>query len=124
MSTTTATTPMPRPSRPPRKAYARRYWMFAVPAAAIVLSVILFPWLFTLYMSVHDWKVTGDTPFVGFANYLRMVRDDRFIWAMVRTLWFTLASVAAPMVLGIWAAVCSRRTSSCAGWRGRYSSCR
>src|ERR1700748_3690753 len=62
--------------------YARRYWMFALPAAIIVAAVIVFPWIFTLFMSVHDWKVSGDTPFVGLANYLKMLSDDRFQWAI------------------------------------------
>ena len=88
------------------RAYGRRYWMFAAPAAVIVASVILFPWIFTLYMSVHDWKVTGDTPFVGFANYAKMLHDDRFVGAVWRTLIFTTASVVAPLILGVWAAVC------------------
>ena len=30
--------------------YARRYWMFAVPAAIVVAAVIVFPWIFTLFM--------------------------------------------------------------------------
>ena len=71
MSTTTAIN-VPIISGP--RAYGRRYWVFAVPAAAIVLLVILFPWLFTLFMSVHDWKVTGATPFVGLANYAKMLQ--------------------------------------------------
>ena len=53
--------------------YARRYWLFAAPAAIVVAAVILFPWIFTLFMSVHDWKVTGATPFVGLANYAKML---------------------------------------------------
>ncbi len=85
--------------------YARRYWLFAAPAALIVAAVIVFPWVFTLYMSVHDWKVNGDTPFVGLANYAKMLSDDRFLWAIVRTLVFTAASVIAPMIIGVWAAV-------------------
>jgi multiple sugar transport system permease protein len=80
--------------------------MFAAPAALVVLLVILFPWIFTLYMSVHDWKVSGDTPFVGMANYAKMLTDERFLYAVWRTLWFTAASVAAPLILGVWAAVC------------------
>ncbi len=32
--------------------------------------------------------------------------DERFLWAIVRTLWFTAASVIAPVLLGVWAAVC------------------
>jgi multiple sugar transport system permease protein len=106
MSTTTASAFVSTGSPPPRgHAYARRYWMFAVPAALIVLLVILFPWLFTLFMSVHDWKVTGATPFVGLANYAKMLQDERFQWAVIRTLWFTAAAVVAPVLLGVWAAV-------------------
>jgi multiple sugar transport system permease protein len=105
MSTTTATMIPVAASSGPR-AYGRRYWMFAVPAALVVLLVILFPWIFTLFMSVHDWKVTGDTPFVGLANYAKMLTDERFLYAVVRTLWFTAAAVVAPVVLGVWAAVC------------------
>jgi multiple sugar transport system permease protein len=100
MSVTTATT------QPRGRAYARHYWAFAVPAATIVLLVILFPWAFTIFMSLHDWKVTGATPFVGLANYLKMLQDNRFLWAILRTLYFTAATVIAPMILGIWAAVC------------------
>jgi multiple sugar transport system permease protein len=87
-------------------AYARRYWAFAVPAAAVVLLVILFPWVFTIFMSLHDWKVSGATPFVGMANYLKMLQDERFQWAILRTIEFTAATVVAPMLLGVWAAVC------------------
>jgi multiple sugar transport system permease protein len=91
---------------PAGRNYARRYWVFAVPAAIVVAAVIVFPWIFTLFMSVHDWKVSGATPFVGLANYAKMLTDERFQWAIVRTLVFTAASVVAPVILGVWAAVC------------------
>jgi multiple sugar transport system permease protein len=94
--------------------YARRYWIFALPAAVVVAVVMVFPWLFTLYMSVHEWKVNGTTPYVGMANYAKMLVDDRFQWAVVRTLVFTAASVIAPVILGVWAAVCFA-----ANFRGR-----
>jgi multiple sugar transport system permease protein len=86
--------------------YARRYWAFTIPAGVIVFAVIIFPWVFTLFMSVHEWKVTGSTTFVGMANYVHLIQDERFRLAVVRTLYFTLLSVAAPMLLGIAAAVC------------------
>jgi len=94
------------PAAPRGRNYARRYWYFAAPAAIVVAAVIVFPWIFTLFMSVHDWKVTGDTPFVGLENYTKMLSDDRFLWAVWRTLYFTAASVVAPVILGVWAAVC------------------
>src|SRR5215472_10374568 len=106
MSTTTTTTTVLASVRAQGRAYARRYWAFAAPAAPIVLLVILFPWAFTIFMSLHDWKVTGATPFVGAANYVKMLQDDRFLWALIRTIWFTAATVIVPMLLGVWAAVC------------------
>ena len=105
MSVNTATT-LRLPDTARGHAYARHYWAFAVPAAAVVLVVILFPWIFTIFMSLHDWKVTGATPFVGLANYAKMLKDERFLWAIVRTIWFTGATVIAPVLLGVWAAVC------------------
>jgi multiple sugar transport system permease protein len=105
MSTATAA-PVLRPTVARGHAYARRYWAFAAPAAAVVLLVILFPWVFTIFMSLHDWKVTGETPFVGLANYAKMLQDERFLWAIVRTGWFTAGTVIVPMLLGVWAAVC------------------
>jgi multiple sugar transport system permease protein len=95
--------------RPRRRNYARRYWMFAVPAAFIVAAVIVFPWLFTVFMSVHDWKVSGNVYFVGLTNYVHLFNDDRFLWAVVRTLYFTTAAVVLPVLIGLWAAVCFAR---------------
>ena len=43
-----------------RRNYARRYAWFVVPAAAVVVAVILFPWAFTLYVSAFDWRIGGD----------------------------------------------------------------
>jgi len=93
----------------PRRNYARRYWQFIVPAGVVVSAVILFPWAFTLFMSVHDWHIGGGISFNGLANYSRMLGDERFGMAVLRTLYFTGLSVLLPMVLGIAAAVTFHR---------------
>jgi multiple sugar transport system permease protein len=85
--------------------YARRYGLFIVPAGLVVGAVMLFPWLFTLYMSTQDFRVGSSASFVGLANYLRMAEDARFLWAVVRTLYFTVLAVAIPGVLGVAAAL-------------------
>jgi multiple sugar transport system permease protein len=95
-----------RPGRRRGRNYARRYWMFALPAAVVVATVILFPWLFTIVMSLFNWQVTGRADFVGLANFRQLFNDPRFGWAVVRTLYFTVLAVVFPMLLGIWAAVC------------------
>ncbi len=86
--------------------YARIYWPFVVPAGLLVFAIIIAPWVFTLIMSVHEWKVGEDPAFVGLENYIRLFNDSRFQWAILRTVYFTTLAVLFPMVLGIAAAVC------------------
>ncbi|EHL96913.1 ABC transporter, permease protein [Acetobacteraceae bacterium AT-5844] len=83
--------------------------MFVVPAAVVVLGVILFPWIFTLFMSTHEWKIGGGHTYVGFENYRKLFTDERFLWSMVRTLYFTALAVVIPMVLGVAAALVFNR---------------
>lgn len=96
-------------TRPRRGHLEGGYWWFIAPAAIVVGGVIIFPWLFTLYMSVHTWKLGGERSFVGVYNFARMFTDERFGWSVVRTLWFTLLSVVFPVVLGIAAALAFNR---------------
>ena len=71
----------------------------------VVLAVIVFPWLFTIWMSMNEWKVGQPTKFVGLANYLRLPNDPRFVEAIWHTLVYTTLSVLLPLVLGTFAAV-------------------
>jgi multiple sugar transport system permease protein len=109
MSASVAADPAREAIHGARRNYARTYWPFVVPAGVIVATVIVFPWIFTLYMSVHDWRVGSPTAFAGLANYARLLTDERFGWSIVRTLYFTVLAVLFPMLLGIAAAVCFSR---------------
>lgn len=51
------------------RARRRPYALFIVPALLIVSAVIVFPWLFTVFMSLNEWKVAQTRSFVGLANY-------------------------------------------------------
>ncbi|GGF44496.1 ABC transporter permease [Aliidongia dinghuensis] len=103
MVTTTATDAAP--AAPVAGRPRRSYWIFILPAVVTVGAVILFPWLFTLWMSVNEWKVGESRHFVGLANYLRLAGDTRFFDALWRTLLYTALSVVAPIVLGTLAAL-------------------
>jgi multiple sugar transport system permease protein len=87
----------------------RPYLRFVTPALVVILAVIVFPWLFTLYMSAHDWKVTGTRTFVGLANYEGLATDERFLWALARTLYYAALAVILPLVLGTVAALIFHR---------------
>jgi multiple sugar transport system permease protein len=92
-------------ARRTRSRRTRPYVLFVVPAMAIILAVIVFPWLFTLHMSLHDWKMTGTSTFVGLANYAGLAGDERFLWALARTLYYAALAVILPLVLGTIAAL-------------------
>ncbi len=86
--------------------YARRYWLFILPAGIVVAAVIVFPWVFTLFMSLQDYRVGSTMSFAGLNNYTRMLGDDRFLWSILRTLYFTVLAVICPTVIGVAAAIC------------------
>ncbi len=87
----------------------RRYMLFVLPAVAVMLAVIIFPWIFTFFMSVHDWRIGQAKTFVGLDNYLKLVNDERFRNSVSRTLVFTLLSVVLPVVLGVASALVFHR---------------
>jgi multiple sugar transport system permease protein len=81
------------------------YWPFVIPALVVVLTIIIFPWVFTIWMSFNEWKVGSPTRFVGLANYLRLPADPRFVEAVGHTLVYTVLSVLLPVIFGTFAAV-------------------
>ncbi|HYB08080.1 MAG TPA: sugar ABC transporter permease [Alphaproteobacteria bacterium] len=94
-----------RGPRPHRQWSRGRYIPFVLPALAITLAVIVFPWLFTVFMSVHDWRINQTFTFVGFANYLNLASDERFISALWRTLYYGVLAVIIPVIFGTFAGV-------------------
>jgi multiple sugar transport system permease protein len=87
----------------------RRYRFFIVPALVVVGTVIVFPWLFTVYMSAFDWKIGTTAHFVGLANYLTLATNQRFLESIVHTFYFTALAVVVPLVLGTAAALIFHR---------------
>ena len=97
------------------------YWPFVIPALVVVLAVIIFPWVFTIWMSLREWKVGSPTTFVGLANYLRLPTDPRFVEAVGHTLSYTALSVVLPLVFGTLAAVVFHQKFAARGfWRGIF----
>ncbi|CAN7462326.1 sugar ABC transporter permease [Bosea sp. LjRoot90] len=89
--------------------FTPRYWLFSLPAVLIIAGVIVFPWLFTLYMSSQDWKIGGGPEFVGLQNFAELFRDARFIESMGHTFYFTVLAVVLPILFGTAAALVFHR---------------
>src|SRR5207237_7179646 len=101
VSELTQSTPAAAPSdaAPEKELRPPSYWPFVVPALVVVLAIIIFPWLFTIWMSLSEWKVGSPTTFVGFANYWRLPNDPRFVEAVGDTIVYPVLTVVLPLIL-------------------------
>src|SRR5258708_29396830 len=87
----------------------RRYYLFIIPALVVIGAVIIFPWLFTVWMSAFDWRIGSGAHFVGLENYVKLATNQRFLESIVHTFYFTLLAVIAPLLLGTAAALIFHR---------------
>ena len=68
--------------------------LFVSPFFLVFAAFGLFPVVFTLWVSLHDWSLLGDRTWVGLDNYRALVEDDHFWNALTNTLGiFVLATV-------------------------------
>ena len=77
--------------------------LFPLPAVAFVMVMMLFPVLYTLFLSFTNWNLTSGMPlrFSWFRSYVRVLGEPRFIDAVGRTFSFTALAVAVETVLGL-----------------------
>ncbi|RJL35978.1 carbohydrate ABC transporter permease [Bailinhaonella thermotolerans] len=73
---------------------------FVTPALVLILVFLVFPALWTIYLGVTDYRLTGiaavEPRVVGLDNYGRAVGDERFH----TSLWLTLQFVLGSAVIG------------------------
>lgn len=78
--------------------------MFPAPAVLALAGIMVFPSLFNIYMSLHEWFATGNTQpkYIGLRNFGDLLlRDAHFVDALWRTLYFTVFAVVVELILGL-----------------------
>ena len=81
--------------------FNNRAWLFLIPALSVIVITAIVPLVTVLNYSLH-YIFSGSVPeFVGFANYVDVLRDTKFIGALGRQLLFTLAILTVEIPLGI-----------------------
>ncbi len=72
------------------------------PGLIIIMGVFLCPILYSMVISFCDVIFSKNvTQFVGFQNYIDMLKDSYFMKSMGLTLYFTILTVAFEIVLGV-----------------------
>jgi multiple sugar transport system permease protein len=95
-------------ARPSRTERARRLF----PIYGLLLPGMLlygvwaaYPLLQSFLMSFTDWKLRGESTFLGLDNYTRALADPMFWKALSTTVGYTVVTVAGQLLLGLGAAL-------------------
>jgi multiple sugar transport system permease protein len=104
-----------------RSREARLGWLLISPTALIVFGLVVFPAIFSIWISFHDvgLKELGnvfDAPYVGLANYDRVINDFAFkfqglasMGAAVTTVVYAFSATALTVIIGLIAAMLLNR---------------
>ena len=87
-----------------RWAHRHARWLFPAPAVLLVAAIIVYPVVYTIWMSLQEWFASSLTlpRWAGLANYRRILgADPRFRDAVVRTVYFTVLVVVGETVAGV-----------------------
>lgn len=73
-----------------------------LPATAVILGIVCYPIVRTLITSLHavTSALVVNAPFVGVANYSKVLQDSDFWASVARTAYFTGVSTGVELVLG------------------------
>ena len=83
-------------------------YLLVTPSLLAIFASVFYPIGRTVWLSLHTVKLNQPflgQPFIGLENYLRAIEDERFWNGLRNTAVFSLASVAASLLLGLIVAV-------------------
>jgi multiple sugar transport system permease protein len=76
-------------------------YMLLVPTFVIVLGLVGYPFLLSVYYSFTDKTVGGSAPFVGLKNFIDLAKDHIFRQTIVNTFNYTVTAVIVKISLGL-----------------------
>jgi raffinose/stachyose/melibiose transport system permease protein len=85
-----------------RRQQMRYAILFLAPGLAIYLVFMVYPFLYTIYLSFTNWNGVAETKtFVGLANYTRMLGDSAVLKAFYNNVVWVILGTIAPVALGL-----------------------
>lgn len=82
-------------------------WLMPLPSMIVTALLMVFPLVYLLYMSLHDWLLIGgkSAEFVFLDNFVALWSDERFMGALKRTGIFIVLGLVIQVPLGLAIAV-------------------
>lgn len=75
--------------------------LFLGPSLVGFLTFIAVPILYSLYISFTDWNLLTSAQFVGFKNYISLLKDATFWSALRNTVTFIIGYLPSVMIFGL-----------------------
>lgn len=92
-----------------------RNFAFVAPFLFFFATLLVFPLLWGIWLSLHKADTFATGKFVGFGNYVRLFGDRVFLQSVWNTFYFVLLTVPALALIGLFLALAlNRRTRSAA----------
>jgi raffinose/stachyose/melibiose transport system permease protein len=79
----------------------RGYWLYLVPSLLLFLAVIVVPFLMNVGASFTRWSGVGTPRWIGFDNYARLMKDERFWQSFQHNVGLIVAMAIVPTALGL-----------------------
>ncbi|MFC0429248.1 carbohydrate ABC transporter permease [Kutzneria buriramensis] len=98
--------------RAPRHGQRWIGWLFAAPAIAVYTVFVLAPMVQTVRYSFYQWDGIGSSPWVGFANYVRVFTDPELVGTIVHAFELIVFFSGIPVLLGLAIAATIRRIAT------------
>jgi multiple sugar transport system permease protein len=78
-------------------------WVMSLPALLAILGIVLIPMVQSLVQSFSqlDLARPQGNGFIGFVNYLNLLKDARYLQSLFATFRFSIISVVLELILGI-----------------------
>lgn len=79
------------------------FWLFLFPVLVALFMVIIIPFIYGIYYSFTNWNgdVSQSPGFVGFQNYIDLLKDDTFINALMFTFKYSIAAIFVINFIGL-----------------------
>jgi multiple sugar transport system permease protein len=88
-------------------------WLFVAPAVAYLAIFFGYPIVQNVVMSFQEYTTrtffTGEAPWVGFDNYVKVISSSLFSTTVINTALFTVGSIAGQFTIGMALAVFFKR---------------
>ncbi|MGA5756810.1 carbohydrate ABC transporter permease [Nonomuraea bangladeshensis] len=79
----------------------RGYWLYLVPSLVLFTAVIVVPFLMNVGASLTRWSGVGTPRWVGFDNYARLLKDERFWQSFQHNAGLIVAMAVVPTAIGL-----------------------